>query len=149
MRYWWFSMVLLGLISCQKEVTTCEVDGQSCNPEEQFEFNKNKWEISGIDNYTMQFQIICYCFYREPFQVVVKNNQVDSFTGNEDYCDSSCVMTIDELFAEIQSLIDQNPDYYDIEYDPIYGFPTKSFFDLSENIADEEIGYQIANFQVQ
>jgi hypothetical protein len=146
---WMLPILFWMLVSCQKEVTTCEDAGQPCSQEEQFYFNKSKWEDSGIVNYTMQFQIICYCIYREPFQVVVKNNQVDSFTGNEDYCDRSCVMTIDELFAEIQSLIDRNPDYYDIEYDPVYGFPSKSFFDLAKNIADEEIGYQIDQFMVK
>lgn len=146
---WTFPILILLLVSCQKEVTTCEDAGQTCSPIEQFAFNKNKWENAGIVNYTMQFNIICYCIYREPFQVVVKNNRVDSFTGNEEYCDSSCVMTIDDLFAEIESLIDRDPDYYDIEYDPVYGFPSKSFFDLAKNIADEEIGYQISNFQVQ
>lgn len=135
--------------ACQKEDVSCGDKNRICSEEENFLFHKKKWESSGIDSYTMDFSILCYCIYREPFGVSVKSNKVVAFTGNEDYCDIDCVMTIDELFFEIQQLLERNPDRFEITYDPIYGFPAKSYFDLERNLADEEIGYNIENFRVQ
>ena len=33
-----------------------------------------------------------------------------------------------------------------LEFDSIYGFPSYIYFDISEMIADDEIGYIITNF---
>ncbi len=140
---------LLVILACQKEATSCGDNNRICSEEENFLFQKQKWESSGIDSYTMDFSIVCYCIYREPFGVTVEANQVVAFTGNEDYCNIDCVMTIDQLFTEIELLLERNPHHFEITYDPVYGFPTKSYFDLERNLADEEIGYTIENFQVQ
>lgn len=140
---------LLFLLACQKESTSCGDNERICSEEENFLFQKQKWENTGIQDYTMDFSILCYCIYREPFSVTVENNQVAAFTGNEDYCDIDCVMTIDQLFLEIEQLLARVPDHFEITYDPVYGFPNQSFFDLQREVADEEIGYEIRNFQVK
>ena len=36
--------------------------------------------------------------------------------------------------------------YWCFEFDSIYGFPSYIYFDISEMIADDEIGYTITNF---
>ncbi len=140
---------LIVILACQKEEISCGDKNRVCSAEENFLFQKQKWENSGIDSYTMDFSIICFCIYRVPFGVSVKRNKVVAFTGNEDYCDIDCVMTIDQIFLEIQQLLERNPYSFEITYDPVYGFPAKSYFDLDRNLADEEIGYTIENFKVQ
>jgi hypothetical protein len=33
-----------------------------------------------------------------------------------------------------------------LEFDPTYGFPTYIYYDISEMLADEEIGYTLTEF---
>ena len=56
--------------------------------------------------------------------------------------------TIDRIFEFIELKLDDEPEFYDIEYDSEYGYPNYLFFDMSKMIADEEIGYHISNFKI-
>ena len=55
-------------------------------------------------------------------------------------------MTFDEFFDYIEDRQNQNPVIENLEFDSIYGFPSYIYFDISEMIADDEIGYTITNF---
>ena len=55
--------------------------------------------------------------------------------------------TIDEFFDYIQTQRALNPAVETIEYDEEYGFPSYIYFDISEMIADEEIGYTLTDFK--
>ncbi|MGB1020739.1 MAG: DUF6174 domain-containing protein, partial [Flavobacteriaceae bacterium] len=37
----------------------------------------------------------------------------------------------------------------ELEFDPTYGFPSYIYYDVSEIIADEEIGYRVSDFKPQ
>jgi hypothetical protein len=55
-------------------------------------------------------------------------------------------MTIDEFFEYIKNQRLENPIVESLEFDSMYGFPTYIYFDISEMIADEEIGYTLTDF---
>jgi hypothetical protein len=76
---------------------------------------------------------------------VVKSNEILSING-VDYADLEyeIQMTFDEFFDYIEDR--QNPIIENLEFDSIYGFPSYIYFDISEMIADDEIGYTITNF---
>ena len=57
--------------------------------------------------------------------------------------------TIDEFFDYIQTQRALNPVVETIEYDKEYSFPSYIYFDISEMIADEEIGYTLTDFKTQ
>jgi hypothetical protein len=48
----------------------------------------------------------------------------------------------------IKANVDRKPVKQTLNFNPTYGYPTSVFFDFSEMIADEEIGYEITNFKV-
>jgi hypothetical protein len=78
---------------------------------------------------------------------VVKNNQIESVNGIA-YADLEyeTYMTFDDFFEYIKERQLENPVQENLEFDPTYGFPTYIYFDISELIADEEIGYTITDF---
>ena len=85
--------------------------------------------------------------YTLPKAIVVKNNQIKSINGIT-YADLEYEihMTFDEFFDYIEDRQNQNPVIENLEFDSIYGFPSYTYFDISEMIADDEIGYTITNF---
>jgi hypothetical protein len=78
---------------------------------------------------------------------VVKSNEILSVNG-VDYADLEYEThkTIDEFFDYIKERQNQNPVIENLDFDSIYGFPSYIYFDISEMIADDEIGYTITNF---
>ena len=85
-----------------------------------------------------------------PNQIVVKNGKIFTVNGapynkEERY---GVMYTIPELLQVIKANIDRKPVKQTLNFNPTYGYPTSVFFDFSEMIADEEIGYEITNFKV-
>jgi hypothetical protein len=68
--------------------------------------------------------------------------QVDD-TPYEELNDSA-IQTIDGYFDFIRETRKQNPDEEEITYDTNLGYPTYIFFDISYQMADEEIRYTIS-----
>ena len=108
-----------------------------------------KWKAKAIINYDYTLQISCFCIreYTLPKRIEVRDNQVVSVEGKpfESLNDPS-YRTIDEFFDYIQTQRALNPVVETIEYDKEYGFPSYIYFDISEMIADEEIGYTLTDF---
>ena len=78
---------------------------------------------------------------------MVKSNEILSVNGVD--CadlEYETHKTIDEFFDYIEERQNQNPVIENLEFDSIYGFPSYIYFDISEMIADDEIGYTITNF---
>ena len=114
--------------------------------------NLNLWNEKKIVNYSFSFKRVCFCplEYVGPNQVVVQNGKVATVNGQaynsaERY---GAIPTISELLEIIKSNIDRKPVKSILNFNPTYGYPTNVFFDFSEQIADEEIGYEITNFKI-
>jgi hypothetical protein len=125
----------------------------SCSKQEVNLTGKELWESLDISNYSMIQQISCYCFpedYTLPKSIVVENKKIKSINGfspNKTIGFES-FYTIDRIFEFIELKLDDEPEFYDIEFDSEYGYPNYLFFDMSKMIADEEIGYHISNFKI-
>jgi len=116
-------------------------------PEEELSVEEQKWRDQNLASYEFTLQISCFCIreYTLPKRVVVQNNevvQVDD-TPYEELNDSA-IQTIDGYFDFIRETRKQNPDEEEITYDTDLGYPTYIFFDISYQIADEEIRYTIS-----
>lgn len=115
-------------------------------PEEELSVEEQKWRDQNLKSYEFTLQISCFCIreYTLPKRVVVQNNevvQVDD-TPYEELNDSA-IQTIDGYFDFIRETRKQNPDEEEIIYDTDLGYPTSIFFDISYQMADEEIRYTI------
>lgn len=111
------------------------------------------WESLNINDYNMTQTISCFCFpyeFTQPKDIEVENNLIISIDGKNptETVGYSSFMTIDELFDFIESKLDEQPEFYEIEYNEEYGYPETLYFDMSKMIADEEIGYNVSNFKI-
>lgn len=135
--------LLFIILNCTKKTGVIPED--ELNLQEQ----EKKWKKQGITDYEFTSQISCFCQsdYTLPKAIVVKNNEIQSINGvayaNLEYENH---MTIDELFDYIEDRQNKNPVIENLEFDSVYGFPSYIYFDISEMIADDEIGYTITNF---
>ena len=133
--------LLLLILNCTKNTGVI--------PGDEAQLNEQKWKKQGITDYEFTSQISCFCQtdYTLPKAIVVKNNQIQSVNGIA-YADLEYEihMTFDEFFDYIEDRQNQNPIIENLEFDSIYGFPSYIYFDISEMIADDEIGYTITNF---
>ena len=57
------------------------------------------------------------------------------------------ILSINDLFKEIEKASNQNVAVLEATYDSFYGFPTKLYIDRDERIADEEMRYSISDFK--
>jgi len=114
--------------------------------------NLNLWNEKKVVNYSFSFKRVCFCplEYVGPHQVVVQNGKVVSVNGApynaaERY---GVIPTIPELLLTIKTHIDKNPVKKTLNFDQKYGYPTSVFFDFSELMADDELGYEVTNFKI-
>jgi hypothetical protein len=101
----------------------------------------------------MTQQISCYCFPEDfvlPKTIVVENDIIKTINGfnPSQTIGFESFYSINEIFLFIDSKLDKEPEFYDIEYNKEYGFPNYIWFDMSRMIADEEIGYYITEFKI-
>jgi len=116
-------------------------------PEEELSVEEQKWRDQNLESYEFTLQINCFCIreYTLPKRVVVQNNevvQVDDTPYKE--LNDSAIQTIDGYFDFIRETRKQNPDEEEITFDTNLGYPTYIFFDISYQMADEEIRYTIS-----
>jgi hypothetical protein len=110
------------------------------------------WESLNISSYSMTQQISCYCFPEEfisPNSIIVENNQIKLINGfsPDKTIGYEFFYTIDQIFEFIDSKLDDDPEFYEIDYSSEYGYPNYLFFDMSSMIADEEISYNIKDLK--
>lgn len=136
----------LSLAQCTKE--------SSYKPPEDLAQAKSLWESKKIDSYTMTFNVSCFCIVdlNKPAEVVVKKNKIITVNGiayDNSFPLYGSYKTIQELFSHIEEMQKKNPVVEELEFDPTYGFPSYIYYDVSEIIADEEIGYRVSDFKPQ
>lgn len=127
---------------------------QMCSKDEprevvsQVDQNRARWTALNIRDYEVTQQMSCYCIDEVtlPKRIVVRDGVIESIDGNPPTASDNYFKTIDDFFSYIDEKIAQNPVVANITYDPNYGFPNDIYFDVSEMIADEEIGYTLTNF---
>jgi len=84
-----------------------------------------------------------------PKYIIVFDGNIKLINGSnpEDTIGYESFYTINSLFDFIERKLKENPVVFQIEYDQDYGYPISMYFDISEMIADEEMGYNISDFK--
>ena len=137
------SLLFIGFISCDSKDVAVETDLSTLDKQQQL------WESKGIDSYSFTQRISCFCSeeYREPKEVVVRDGVIVSVAGEAYDADiHQSILTVDARFDYIRKSLAREPEMFSVEYDAVYGFPSRFYFDFSFMIADEEIDYTFTDF---
>jgi len=108
------------------------------------------WKKKGISNYEMTMKISCYCLQGRvgPHLIVVENDKIKTVNNLPyDSTKTGPILTINELFDFINISLAKNPYKHSLEYNANFHYPKNTYIDFSQQIADEEIGYEITYFK--
>ena len=108
------------------------------------------WKKKGISNYEMTMKISCYCIQGRvgPHHIVVENDKIKTVNNLAyDSTKTGPILTINELFDFIIISLAKNPHQHSLDYNAIFHYPKFIYFDFSQQIADEEVGYEITDFK--
>lgn len=123
--------------------------------ESPYEQNLSLWQKQDISHYRYQLSILCFCPFagQMPLTIEVSDGQAISITtadGSEPGPNSLSyeqVDTIDKLFATLAKA-QAEADDVKVTYDPTHGFPTSIAIDNIKDATDDEISYEVTNFEV-
>ena len=102
----------------------------------------NLWNSMGIQSYSFDLTVTCFCMINEPYSITVVDGEPTSIVGNEDSGHDGVPLTVEELFVKIKDLLSQEPYQHSLEFDDKYGYPTLVYFDLSGQIACKSSSYK-------
>jgi hypothetical protein len=108
------------------------------------------WKKKGISNYEMTMKISCYCLQGRvgPHLIVVENDKIKTVNNLPyDSTKTGPILTINELFDFIIISLAKKPYQHSLDYNAIFNYPKNIYFDFSQQIADEEVGYEITYFK--
>ena len=140
------SLLFIGFISCDSKDVALETDLNTLDKQQHL------WESNGIDSYRFTQSISCFCSeeYREPKEVVVRDGVIVSLAGvTYDAELQQSILTVAARFDYIRKSLAREPEIFSVEYDAVYGFPSRFYFDFSLMIADEEVDYTFTDFTSQ
>lgn len=116
--------------------------------------NYRMWKRQEITNYRFTFNWNCFCLrdYVRPVAITVRDRSITDiqFVDNEQSIDIATqdrYYTIDALFEWLKEEIMKDPDRVLITYDKRYHFPTMAAFDYDGNLIDEEMQFNIRDFE--
>ena len=111
-----------------------------------------RWERAGLAAYEFTLTTNCYCLPESPITVVVQDGRIsgayyaDSFE-NVPESRLESLPTLQGLFSRLNEAYKARAATVDVRFDPDYGYIESLYVDLDRMIADEEVGYQVSNFQ--
>ena len=133
----------------------------ACSAGETTDFDKNlaKWNDANISHYRYQLFIGCFCPFMEdmPITIEVMNGEIVSMTSgkgtaidstNPLYEIANRYSTIDRVFLALEADQTGDADEVVVAFDPTYGFPANVAVDNIKEAIDDEISYQISNFEI-
>lgn len=129
---------------------SCKVEGLQSDKMDTMRENRWKWIKSAIFDYEVDESLNCFCVIAGKHQLLVVDNHVVSATNSQGEAVANPTQyfkTVDQLFQFIEESLKKNPARADITYDSTYGYPKSIYIDFDERMADEEMGYELSNFE--
>jgi hypothetical protein len=110
------------------------------------------WEAAGIEDYSFQLDVICYCTISGRFQVTVENGEAVEVTTESGPVDLAAPDRF--MDYEIEGLFnllsdwggEQAPDAVLASFDPETGYPIEVRIDSIRNAIDDELTYFVSEF---
>lgn len=111
---------------------------------------EKQWQSQEVTHYAFDYQKICFCFSTEKVTIVVNNNVVISATpenGVTQYSQLSAYPTIPQIFDQLKTILNEQPNSFVARYAPQTGIPEYISVDESSYVADDEFTLVISNFR--
>lgn len=107
------------------------------------------WADADLDAYRMTLSRSCFCppEYRGPYEVVVEEGRVQTVVYEGEGVPDDRALTVEALFDLLNEAYEQKAARIDVTYHPALGYPTSLYIDYSEQMADEEVGYTVAELR--
>ena len=112
-----------------------------------------KWKASHPDRYAFTYENVCYCI-PVSWRVEMNGDSVVRISATSKYTGIDTTppadprkYSPDSLFARIKTGLDAKPYRTDIRYNPLLGYPESAYFDPLANVADEEYGFTMMEFE--
>lgn len=114
--------------------------------------NRRQWLSQRIDDYQIQFRLICFCVpdATAPVILQVRNGAIVSVTRVSDGVAvppskwQGIYYTVDQMFALIADAQAKGADEVRVSYDSALSYPTLVFIDESQRLADEERHFEMS-----
>ena len=112
--------------------------------------NRKRWERQKIVHYQVTQKLSCFCtpMTREPKIIEVDQGKIIAINGVEMENGSKMGKTIPEFFDWIEEKKVRNPFISEYTFDGKYGFPNMIYFNMEENMEDEELRYVLTDFEI-
>lgn len=128
----------------------------SCNTTipDDFTSSERLWDSKNMADYNFTLERHCFCPQdrRGPVMIHVRDGIVFSvvyadtgLAANPDFFADAD--TLDDLFGKVRDAYVNKAERIDVTYDPDFGYPATIYIDVSTQIADEEQGYTVTDFQ--
>lgn len=137
-------------------VSSCDSNGADVDDYVRLNEAQRLWRTSAIDTYIVEQSVLCFCGHPSMYSIRVEADSIVAISiidpdlilwdiDDEELRD--IVYSIDEVFALITEHID-TAHQIDVEYHPLYGYPTEVYLDRNENIIDEELTIRMGELEV-
>lgn len=130
--------------SCRGNLSPSQVRGQRS----ELNVARGHWSARGPVNYRYRFQYLCFCAgsLLTAVEIQVRAGRVvavlEPATGRPaPAAPGRPTPTVEELFAVVQSALDRDVDWIDVQYDPVLGYPAVIRIDPDTRSVDEEQSY--------
>ncbi|NNF29701.1 MAG: hypothetical protein HKN73_20930 [Gemmatimonadetes bacterium] len=112
------------------------------------ERNRELWERQGMESYRYAVERLCFCGLAGPVRVTVVDGAVTEriFVQSGDPVpaeQADWYPTVEGLFSILFDAAQRNAHDIEVTYDPDTGVPLDIFIDYEQNVADEELGFQV------
>ncbi|MBE0645647.1 MAG: hypothetical protein IH600_16325 [Bacteroidetes bacterium] len=145
----WSAIVLF--LACLCLTAACDDDNAAPPDTTELRQAREHWEQMGFDSYEITQRRNCFCLLGgRPVRLLVFRDSLVSGVNLEDSTaltsdELQWYLTVDQLFDYIADIDPAQVAHYEARYDGTYGFPAYFYVDRSEQIADEEIGFECSD----
>ena len=112
--------------------------------------NRKKWERQRIVHYQITQKLSCFCppTTREPKIIEINHGKIVAINGVETSNGNNMGKTFPEFFEWIEEKKARDPFISEYTFDQKYGFPKMIYFNMIENMKDEELRYVLTDFKI-
>lgn len=141
---------------------SCSFLGTGDDEKDALEEHQSLWERQEIEDYQYDLQVRCFCpRWLYPATIKVHDDTVaavlDPETGDTLRTPDSGspalqeapdgYPTVEGLFEVVERAIDEEYHRLSVEYNDRYGYQEEIDYEVGENVTDDEVRYNVTNFE--
>src|SRR5689334_3283800 len=128
----------------------------ACSPAAGSDFtsNRQKWNDKHVTHYRFTLAVICFCAFSDqmPLTIEVQDGKVVSMVNSQGQPVTNPEMldtytSIDKLFEILDKALNGGADKVTVTYNSQYGYPESISIDYVAEAVDDEMAFEVSNFQ--